>query len=234
MREQVDFLDKGYVRLVDVMGSDLSVANAARASYQKESDEFSDADARLIDFLVKENHTSPLRHAFVTIECHAPLMIARQWFKYVVGSDHTMDSWNEASRRYVTSEPEFYLVKPDEWRGAPENSKQGSGGPVSDDVGMTLTAELGSHISRSVELYEQAMKWGVCAEQARLFLPAYGLYVYWRWSASLQAVCHFLAQRLAHDAQHEITRAAEAVAELVQPRFPVTIGKWLEVHGTHK
>jgi thymidylate synthase (FAD) len=232
MSNQVNFLDKGYVRLVDHMGSDLSVSNAARSSYEKESLEFSEADARLIDFLVREDHTSPLRHAFVTIECKAPLMIARQWFKYVVGSDHTMDSWNEASRRYITSEPEFYVVQPDEWRSAPENSKQGSGPVLDDELGDSFTLALEDHIKESVDLYETAMGNGVCAEQARLFLPAYGLYVTWRWSASLQAVCHFLQQRLADDAQVEIQKAAEAVAELLQPFFPATIDAWLKHNGS--
>jgi thymidylate synthase (FAD) len=94
----IDVLDKGYVRLVDKMGSDLSVVNAARASFAKESHELSKSDARLIDFLARENHMSPFRHAFVTLEFKAPLMVARQHWKYVVGSDHTMDSWNESSR----------------------------------------------------------------------------------------------------------------------------------------
>src|SRR5690606_24840882 len=79
-----------------VMGSDLSVVNAARASFAKESHEFSEADERLIRFLAREGHTSPFRHAMATFEIKAPLMVARQWWKYVVGSDHTMEAWNEA------------------------------------------------------------------------------------------------------------------------------------------
>src|SRR5690606_21252109 len=106
---RIGVLDKGYVRLVDVMGSDLSVANAARVSFARESTEFDDRDERLIRFLAREGHTSPFRHAMVTFEVKAPLMVARQWWKYVVGSDHTMDGWNEVSRRYVDTEPEFYM-----------------------------------------------------------------------------------------------------------------------------
>jgi thymidylate synthase (FAD) len=231
VNDRIDFLDKGYVRLVDVMGSDLSVVNAARVSYQKEAEEFTDKDVGLIDYLVRENHTSPLRHAFVTLEVYAPLMVARQWWKYVVGSDHTMDSWNEASRRYVTSEPEFYTVQPNGWRSAPADSKQGSGEPIGPRIGGVITDMLELHTSHSMQMYEKALAHGVCAEQARLFLPAYGLYVYWRWSTSLQGACHFLAQRLAGDAQHEITQAAQAVSELLRPHFPVTMEKWLEKHG---
>ncbi|HYF47656.1 MAG TPA: FAD-dependent thymidylate synthase, partial [Acidimicrobiales bacterium] len=123
---RIDVLNAGYVRLVDRMGSDLSVANAARVSFAKESawiedddGEFvrrvlAEKDRRLIRFLARNGHTSPFRHAFATLEVKAPLFVARQWWKYVVGSDHTMDGWNEVSRRYVEDEPEFYV--PREWR----------------------------------------------------------------------------------------------------------------------
>ncbi len=99
MSEIINVLDNGYVRLVDIMGNDLSVANAARASFAKESTELTPGDERLINFLVRENHMSPFRHAFMTFEFKAPLMVARQHWKYIVGSDHTMDGWNESSRR---------------------------------------------------------------------------------------------------------------------------------------
>ena len=92
----ITVLRDGYVKLVDKMGSDLSVVNAARASFAKESKDFSTQDARLLNYLARENHMSPFRHAFMTFEIKAPLMVARQHWKYVVGSDHTMDSWNES------------------------------------------------------------------------------------------------------------------------------------------
>src|SRR5690242_11461812 len=114
--DTLNVLDHGYVRLVDVMGTDLSVVNAARASFAKESKEFSQSDARLVSFLAKNGHMSPFRHAFATFEIKAPFMVVRQHWKYVVGSDHTMDAWNESSRRYVTEDVEFYIPRPDEWR----------------------------------------------------------------------------------------------------------------------
>jgi thymidylate synthase (FAD) len=219
----ISVLDKGYVRLVDTMGSDLSVANAARASYAKESSEISPADARLIDFLARENHMSPFRHAFATFEFKAPLMVARQHWKYVVGSDHTMDSWNESSRRYITMEPEFYIPKNDEWRMAPENSKQGSGGPVDPWTGSILTENLIKYVEQGEAIYNLALESGVAPEQARLMLPAYGMYVVYRWSCSLQSICLFLNQRLEHDSQYEIREYAKAVHNLISPCFPVTI-----------
>ena len=216
-------LDNGYVRLVDVMGSDLSIANAARASFAKESSQMSTDDARLINFLARENHMSPFTHAFATFEFKAPLLVARQHWKYVVGSDHTMDSWNESSRRYVTMEPEFYIPKLNEWRLAPDNKKQGSGGPIDPWTGSILTEELKKYIEQGEALYKLAMDNGAAPEQARLFLPAYAMHVVYRWSCSLQSVALFLNQRLAQDAQHEITKYAEAVKDLISPHFPISL-----------
>lgn len=225
MNKKSNVLDNGYVRLTNVMGSDLSVVNSARVSYDKESTDLSEKDIRLIKFLAREGHTSPFRHATVQFEIYAPLMVARQHWKYIVGSDHTMDAWNESSRRYVTEEPAFYIPQADEWRSAPENSKQGSGDPVSADIGARLTGQLMSLIEQGEMAYGWAIKNGVCAEQARLFLPAYGMYVRYYWTASLQSVAHFLNQRLAHDSQVEIQEYAKAVYELVKPKFPVSIGE---------
>lgn len=227
MTDRINVLDHGYVRLVDVMGSDLTVVNAARVSYAKESHELTERDRRLITFLAREGHTSPFRHAIAQFEVYAPLMVARQWWKYVVGSDHTMDAWNESSRRYITEEPVFYVPQPDEWRSAPENSKQGSGEPVEWEIGMEAMSRLMSAIDDGMANYEWSLKNGICAEQARLYLPAYGMYARWYWTASLQSVAHFLTQRLEHDAQVEIQSYAKAILTLIEERFPVAIGELL-------
>jgi thymidylate synthase (FAD) len=163
----------------------------------------------------------------LSFEVYAPLMVARQWWKYVVGSDHTMDGWNESSRRYVTEEPTFYAIAPTAWRSAPASRKQGSGEPLPAAVGRRLSTELADHYTRSLERYEAALEAGVAVEQARVFLPAYALYVRWRWTASLQAVGHFLAQRLADDAQREIAAYATAVRELAEARFPHALAAML-------
>lgn len=223
MTEILKVLNEGYVRLVNVMGSDLTVANAARVSYAKESSELNEKDIRLIKFLAREEHTSPFRHAFLQFEVYAPLMVARQWWKYVVGSDHSMDAWNESSRRYITEEPVFYTPKPSEWRSKPENSKQGSGDIVLWELGEEATKRLFETVDKGMENYQWALDNGICAEQARLYLPAYGLYVRWYWSTSLQSVCHFLSQRLEHDAQKEIQGFAKAVYKLSSQHFPVAI-----------
>jgi len=219
---RLNVLDKGYVHLVDVLGSDLSVVNAARVSYDKESSEMSDADERLLSFLWTNGHTSPFRHAALTFEVYAPLFVARQWWKHVVASCHLDDQngWNESSRRYVTEDPEFYIP---EWRSAPENKKQGSGEPIDDDrlsralrYNMEMTAQTG------VASYEFAMHNNIAPEQARLFLPAYAMYVRWRWTVSLHGVLHFVSLRKEHTAQYEITEYAEAIGDMVDAVFPVT------------
>lgn len=214
-------LDHGYVRLVDVMGSDLTVVNAARVSYNKESFSLTEKDKRLIRFLAEHGHTSPFRHATMQWEIYAPLMVARQWWKYIVGSMHQdpMTAWNESSRRYVTELPTFYIPTSMEWRSAPENSKQGSGKPLPEHIGSYLTKQLLKLQDDALFLYQYALELGVCAEQARLFLPAYGLYVRWYWTCSLQACVHFLQQRLADDAQWEIQQYAKAVYHLAKSYF---------------
>ncbi|GAV15080.1 FAD-dependent thymidylate synthase [Paenibacillus sp. NAIST15-1] len=227
-------LDKGYVRLVNTMGSDLTVVNSARVSYAKESMELSERDIRLIQFLAREGHTSPFRHVMLQFEVYAPLMVARQWWKYVIGSSHmegtgdSLEAWNESSRRYITEDPTFYIPSQGEWRSKPENSKQGSGDIVSWEIGQKHTDELMNYIELGVAKYEAALEDGICAEQARLFLPSYGMYVRWYWTASLQSVAHFLNQRLEHDAQKEIQSYAKAILELSRPIFPHSLQELLK------
>ncbi len=224
---QIKVLDKGYVRVVDKLGSDLSVVNAARVSYDKEVKEFSAKDFKLLMFLVREGHTSPFRHAALTFEVYAPLFVARQWWKYAVSSTHVDDQngWNESSRRYITESEEFYIPKV--WRSKPENSKQGSGYPIEEPLGDYYTRELERIVQQGEAWYKSALEDGIAPEQARLFLPAYGMYVRWRWTVSLQGVLTFLEQRLAHDAQWEIVAYATAVRELVQAEFPEVFAAWL-------
>jgi thymidylate synthase (FAD) len=229
---RIDVLDKGYVRLEAITGKDLSTVNSAKVSYDRKSFEFTDKEKRLIKFLAKHGHTSPFRHAFVTFEVYAPLMIARQWWKYIIGSGHEefesgmqdpFTAWNESSRRYITEEPEFYLPSAGEWRSAPENSKQGSGEPLPLERGKVWTEILLEVQTEGIDLYERAMEEGICAEQARLFLPAYGLFVRWYWSASVQGVAHMLNQRLAHDSQKEFQMYARAVYDIMIDHFPVSV-----------
>ena len=228
MDTNIKVLDKGYVRLVGSWGDELSIVNSARVSYDKESDNLNNKDISLLDFLIKHKHDSTLRHCGFTFEVYAPLMVARQWYKHAVGSSHIDDQlgWNESSRRYVTENEEFYIPLPGEWRSVPDNSKQGSGEPVSDDVGAMMYMHLIRMVDMGQRYYEEALKLGVAPEQARLLLPAYGMYVRWRWTTSLNAALHFLSLRLGNGAQSEIVEYAEAVNQLIEPIFPNAVKAW--------
>jgi thymidylate synthase (FAD) len=223
-------LDKGYVRLVNSWGTELDIANSARVSYDKESDNLTDKDTRLINFLVRDKHDSTLRHCGFTFEVYAPLMIARQWYKHAVSSSHIEDQlgWNESSRRYVTENEEFYIPGADQWRSKPENSKQGSGEPVNPEMGKNLSLKLEEYIKAGEDWYQTALDFNIAPEQARLFLPAYGMYVRWRWTTSLNAALHFVSLRLGHGAQSEIVDYAEVVNMLIKEKFPITSAAWEE------
>ncbi len=221
---EIKLLNHGYIRLVDTLGDDLAVVNAARVSYDKESTEFTQRDSSLLKFLLREGHTSPFRHAALTFEVYAPLFVARQWWKYAVASTHIDDQngWNESSRRYITEEEQFYIPAPNEWRSKPENSKQGSGAPIGDDLGQAYTDELRDVAIKGLALYREALEDNIAPEIARLFLPAYGMFVRWRWTVSLQGVLTFLEQRLGHDAQVEIQLYAQALEKLTANVYPNT------------
>lgn len=216
----------GYVRLVDHMGSDLSVVNAARVSYNKATDVMREEDLKLIKYLASHGHTSPFRHASLQFEVYAPLLVARQWWKHIIGSAHQdpFTAWNESSRRYVTEEIEFYIPSENEWRSKPDNSKQGSGENVDLALGREAFERLMEQIDEGMKNYNWAIEQGIATEQARLFIPsAYGLMVRWYWTTSLQGLTHFLKLRLDDHAQQEIQMYAKAVEKLAQETFPVSI-----------
>lgn len=221
---KINVLNKGYIRLVATMGDDTTVVNAARVSFDKESNEMTNRDERLIDFLAREGHDSPFRHAVMQFEAYAPMMVVRQWEKYLIGSNNSeFGSRNESSRRYITENEEFYIPCEVQWRSYPDNVKQGSGEPLWSDEGQKLTNNLITYIQNGERLYQEAMDMGVAPEQARLFLPAYGLYVRFRWTATLQTVAHLIKQRTAEDAQYEFRKYAEAIKEIAKDKFPVSL-----------
>lgn len=214
------------VTLVDHMGSDLSVVNAARVSFEKESEWYYDfekvervlklSDAKLINYLAKHKHTSPFNHAFMTFRVKAPIFVARQLVK------HKFMPWNEVSRRYVDSEPEFYIP---ELRVHADNVKQGSGDPLQDQgqqklIRMTSASLLGT--------YKMLLDSGVCPEQARMVLPLNTM-TEWIWSGSLGAYADMLKLRLDPHAQYESRIVAEKILEEVKKLFPVSIEALLEI-----
>jgi thymidylate synthase (FAD) len=217
------------------MGSDLSVVNAARVSFDKESDwayelingedEFGifeeqvnvlkESDAKLINYLAKHKHYSPFNHTFLTVRIKAPIFVARQLVK------HEYLPWNEVSRRYVDSEPEFYF--PPAWRGRAENVKQGSSEEVIGQARDIVTIAT----ANSLREYNLLLSAGVCPEQARMILPQNTM-TEWIWSGTLKAFHKMLTLRLDPHTQYETRIVAEKILPLIEERFPVSIKALLE------
>ena len=212
------------VEYIDHMGSDLSVVNAARVSFDKESwwdeDELFDyvlkpADARLIGYLASHGHWSPFAHTSISMRWKAPIFVARQLVKHQVGL-----TWNEVSRRYVKTEPELWW--PEKWRKAAENVKQGS----SDESfnGGRFSSTLDNALLRSDRLvsdYEALIKDGMCPEQARMFLPQNTM-TEWIWTGSLYAWVRVWKQRTYPTAQAETRELVRQIEPIIKQHFPVS------------
>lgn len=214
------------VTLIDSCGTDLSVVNAARVSFDKESSyeesrdglswELPEKDAKLISYLARHQHTSPFNHAFASFRVKAPIFVARQLVK------HKFLPWNEVSRRYVDSEPEFFI--PAVWRKKADNVKQGSS-----DEPVAMTMDIGrASTAATLETYKYLLKLGVCPEQARMVLPQNTM-TEWIWSGTLGAWADMCRLRLDPHAQYETRIVAEQVAKHMQSKFPVAWTALMEV-----
>ena len=197
-------------------GSDLTVANSARVSFAKESEleddawgppKLKDKDAKLIRYLAREKHISPFGHCFATFRIKAPIFVARQLVK------HKFLRWNEVSRRYVDSEPEFY--EPKQWRGRSADKKQGSEGVVN----ITLDQEV--QWNRQLSTYKTLLSEGVAPEQARIVLPQ-SMMTEWYWSGSLDAFADVCRLRCKEDTQAETQEVAWAISLKMEDLFPVS------------
>lgn len=200
-------IGKGSVTLIEVMGSPLSVVNSARVSLGKTSEEMSEADWKLIQYLWKHEHTSPFRHVHFQFHIKAPIFVLRQWMKHQVGC-----AWNEISGRYVEFSQETW--SPIEWRAGSASIKQGSAGALTEDPALLAEMFFNQAIEQSFKAYENLLKLGVCKEQARTVLPL-ALMSECYWTCSLHALIHFLKLRLDHHAQAEIRDYANGIRELV-------------------
>ena len=213
------------VELIDHMGSDASVVNAARVSFGKRIKEMSEGDTKLIRYLAKHNHWSPFGHASVQFRIKAPIFVARQLVKHQVGL-----TWNEISRRYVDYEPEFYEV--DKWRGKPINKKQESSEEEIEWVDgneEVSTTSLQTEIEALAEYnYNWMLRAGVAPEQARMILPQ-SMMTEWYWSGTLYAFARVCNLRCAEDAQYETRIVANLIDKECEQLFPIS---WTELRKT--
>ena len=217
----MEFVDMK-VEYVDHLGGDVNVVNAARVSFAKEVDEIDvEKDTKLINYLAKHNHWSPLAHTCVSIRVKAPIFMARQFVKHQIGL-----VWNEESRRYIDDTPEFY--KPTTWRSRPENAKQGSGDlPVhqlvrmDDWEGESPDEVCINAVSVCMDAYQNMIDSGVAPEQARMVLPQ-SVMTNWIWTGSLVAFARVCKLRLDSHAQKEAQELAEMISQVVAPLYPIS------------
>ena len=247
------------VELVDSMGSDLSVVNAARVSMDKESEweligerevqiypdllypdlpsdvqdklapmmidvyGLKEGDKKLISYLARHKHWTPFAHTTVSLRLKAPIFVARQLGKHQVGL-----VWNEVSRRYVDSEPEFY--EPEGWRAKADNVKQGSAEEFVnfDDYGENCFIHYSQALHAAHDCYDLMLAGGVCPEQARMVLPQ-SMMTEWIWTGNLVALANMCKLRLDSHTQRETQEVAKMVNDVIAPLFPVSWKELMDV-----
>lgn len=213
MSNKIEIGNAGFVELLDTFGDDLTVVNAARVSFAKESTEFNEKDEKLVNYLAKHHHVTPFFHPQVRMRIKMPIFVAREWYRHQIGFAR-----NEVSRRYVDEEPEFYV--PDICRQRDPKLKQGSKDIEVNDNPICVSAikEVNTH---SLHIYKALLDQGVCPEQARIVLPQ-SMYTEFIETGSLAAYSRLCHLRLDLSAQKEIRDYAEAVVKLLEPKFPVS------------
>jgi len=203
------------IEYLDHMGSDLTIVNAARVSLAKHKEAMDQSDEKLIRYLAEHNHWTPFGQPQIQVRIAAPIFVARQWFRSTIGVVR-----NEQSRRYIDSEPEFYI--PDVWRSRPEGSiKQGSGGEITGDLWADIHREYQDSIYACMLTYERMIEWGVAPEQARMVLPQ-AMYTEWVEAGSLAYFARVWGLRVDAHAQGEIQELASMLDPIVRPLFPIS------------
>ena len=218
---------KGFVELVDAVGSDLSVVNSARVSFGKHKTELDDKDKKLIKYLIKHKHTSTLEHCFVTFRVKAPLFVRSQHHR------HRTWSYNEISRRYTDFDIQFY--EPLTFRTQHKSNRQASNtsdliDPVLPQWETSAAVAMRHHHQASLQLFEELIEAGVCREQARGVLPQ-NMYTEYYASANLNNILKFIDLRTHEGAQWEIQEMAKGMLEIITKLYPETVGAYREVRG---
>ena len=206
-------MDSDLFFIVDNMGDDAMVVNAARVSMGRRIDTMSDADVRLLNYLARNGHKSPFYHPQISAHVRVPIFVARQWMRHHVGM-----TYNEISGRYVDFSGQD-TWHPDVWRKGAENVKQGSAGVVSQDIAAHAYEAYFIGTTAAIRAYNTLIAVGVCREQARAVLPL-GTFTEYMCTGSLYAWFNFWRERSAPDAQHEIREYAETVGASLSTLYP--------------
>jgi thymidylate synthase (FAD) len=213
--------NSGSIELIGCFGDDLTVVNAARVSFSKESKVLSEGDKKLIMYLAKHNHVSPFFHPQVRLRVKMPIFVAREWYRHTVGFAR-----NEVSRRYVDSEPECYIPETTSIRERDSNLKQGSKA-TSVENADSAKDYIETITRSSIEAYNNLLSANVAPEVARMVLPQ-SMHTEFIETASLYAYARLCKLRLSPDAQHEIRQYAEALSKMLEKEFPVS---WLALQA---
>jgi thymidylate synthase (FAD) len=205
----------GFVELLDTFGDDLTVVNAARVSFAKESVVLDHRDEKLIRYLADHNHVTPFFHPQIRLRLKMPIYVAREWFRHQIGFAR-----NEVSRRYVDDRPECYDPPEGALRERDANKKQGSKStPIQFEE--QIREKIRIRQEEMIQFYEQLLSYGLAPEIARGVLPQ-SMYTEFIETGSLAAYARLCGLRRDPQAQAEIRQYAEAVSELLATRFPVS------------
>src|SRR5688572_24800525 len=223
--QEIKVLDKGFVRLVDYLGGDERIVQSARVSYGAGTKTVRE-DKGLINYLMRNDHTSPFEQVTLTFHTKMPIFVARQWVR------HRTARLNEISGRYSVMTDEFYVPEPNELRTQSEVNKQGR----SEDSVETADAEKWLKTMQDDQLsiyshYEEMIEGGLARELARINLPL-SLYTEWYWQIDLHNLFHFIHLRADAHAQYEIRVYAEALAKCARAVAPLAYGAF-EEHKMH-
>ena len=216
--KRIDVLDLGFVDLLDTMGNELTIVNAARVSFGKHKAEWDEKDELLLKYLIENHHTTPFEHVQFQFRIKCPLYIRSQWHR------HRTWSYNEISRRYTEQDIED-CYNPELFRQQSESNRQASSDKVPINNNL-LVEKYKEHVEKAVALYRELLEGGVCREQARGVLPQ-ALYTEFYATVDLHNLLHFIELRISPHAQWEIQQYARALLELIEPYVPVTV-KWFK------
>jgi len=221
----------GSIELVEYMGGDLAVVNDARASFERTSEALTDRDKKLLNYLIKHDHTSPLRGTIFKFRVIAPLFVCRQWWKHIIASVHASDQigWNEKSYRYKQAEMGMFYV-PETFYEQSKDNRQASGDPLPEEQQVQVRKVYRDACQQAFERYSKLVELGVCREVARGILPQ-TVYTTWVWTCSLQAALNFIELREGEGAQKEIQKYAVAVRELISDIVPVSMDSFMKKRG---
>jgi len=212
--KEIKVLDKGFVRLIDYLGDDSRIVQSARVSYGEGTKSYRE-DKGLIDYLLRNDHTSPFEQVSFTFHIKMPIVVARQWIR------HRTAKVNEISGRYSVMENDFYVPAAEDIALQSDDNKQGrQNEPVSAELAKEIQDIISEEQERVYETYTKLLDMGLAREIARINLPL-SLYTEWYWTMDLHNLFHFLRLRMDAHAQKEIRVYADAIFEIVKKITPM-------------